>query len=156
MNSQDNVNREQNRENPHPSETHQSDEKVIIPVIEERFRVDKETVESGKVIISKKVHESVETIDIPVTNEQVHVDRVEINQYVDTAPPAVRQEGETTIIPILKEELVVQKKLLLVEEIRITRKQVRTTTSRQDTLRKEEVVVSRRSNDTPAENKPGS
>ena len=123
--------------------SNEMNENVVIPVIEEQLKIDKELIESGKVIISKKVNEYTQNIDIPIINEEVEVTRIEINPYVDTAPPAVRQEGDKTIIPILKEVLVVEKKLLLVEEVHITRKQVKTTTTKQETLKKEEVIVSR-------------
>ncbi|WP_207426227.1 YsnF/AvaK domain-containing protein [Pedobacter sp. SYSU D00535] len=124
-------------------EIQSTDKQVIVPVIEEQFDIKSKTVESGTVSVTKKVHQTVESVDIPVTNEHVNVDRVKINQYVDTAPPAMRQEGDTTIIPILKEVLVVEKKLLLVEEVRITRKQEKTSSTHQDILRKEEVIISR-------------
>lgn len=114
-----------------------------IPVIEEQLVISKKIVESGKVVVSKTVREFTESVDIPITNEHVEVNRIAINQYVDEAPPALRQEGNKTIIPILKEVLVVEKKLLLVEEVHITRKQVKTTTTRQEILRKEEVSISR-------------
>ncbi|WP_207420946.1 YsnF/AvaK domain-containing protein [Desertivirga brevis] len=120
-----------------------SKEKIVIPVVEEQLRIEKQVIETGKVTVSKKVNEYTESIDIPVTNEEVDVNRIEINQYVNEAPPAVRQEGNKTIIPILKEVLVVEKKLLLVEEVHITRKQVKTSTTRQETLKKEEMVISR-------------
>ena len=124
-------------------------QKLTIPVLEEKLVVEKKIIETGKVNITKKVHETVESIEIPVTNEQVNVDRVEINQYVDAAPPAIRQEGDKTIIPIVKEVLVVEKKLLLVEEVHISRKQVKTTTTHQEKLRKEEIIVSRTDNEKP-------
>lgn len=130
----------------------QSNEKIVIPVVEEQIRIEKQVIETAKVSVSKKVNEYTESIDIPVTNEEVDVNRIEINQYVNEAPPAVRQEGNKTIIPILKEVLVVEKKLLLVEEVHITRKQVKTSTTRQETLRKEEVVISRIDTE-PSQNK---
>ncbi|WP_207534223.1 YsnF/AvaK domain-containing protein [Desertivirga arenae] len=129
-----------------------SKEKIVIPVVEEQITIEKQVIETGKVSVSKKVNEYTESVDIPLTNEEVDVNRIEINQYVTEAPPAIRQEGNKTIIPILKEVLVVEKKLLLVEEVHITRKQVKTSTTRQETLRKEEVVISRTETE-PSQNK---
>jgi uncharacterized protein (TIGR02271 family) len=51
------------------------------------------------------------------------------------------------IIPVLREEVVVEKRILLVEELRITKRQIQTNTPQQVTLRKEEVIVDRTSND---------
>lgn len=124
-------------------QTSANPENVVIPVLEEHLRVDKSQIETGKVIITKKVHSEPQVIDIPVVEEEVDVERIPFNQYIESTPPAVRYEGEKTIIPILKEILVVEKKLVLVEEVHITRKQVHSKISQQETLRKEEVIVNR-------------
>jgi uncharacterized protein (TIGR02271 family) len=116
---------------------------VVIPVIEEHLTVDKKEVETGRVTISKKVHSEQQVIDIPVVEEEVDVQRIPFNQYIESTPPAVRYEGEKTIIPILKEVLVVEKKLVLVEEVHITRKQNHSKISQQETLRQEEIIVNR-------------
>ena len=100
-------------------------------------------METGRVTISKKVHSEHQVVDIPVVEEEVDVQRIPFNQYIESTPPAVRYEGEKTIIPILKEVLVVEKKLVLVEEVHITRKQMHSKVSQQETLRQEEVIVNR-------------
>jgi stress response protein YsnF len=51
------------------------------------------------------------------------------------------------IVPILEEVVVVQKRLRLVEELRITKRQEHTQVSQPVILRKEEVTVERRDND---------
>jgi uncharacterized protein (TIGR02271 family) len=79
---------------------------------------------------------------VPTIQEEVNVERIPINQYVAT-PPAVRYEGDTMIMPILQEVLVVEKRLLLVEEVRITKTQTETRTPQQVTLRKEEIHLQR-------------
>ncbi|MFT2010863.1 YsnF/AvaK domain-containing protein [Pontibacter sp. 13R65] len=122
---------------------------TTIPIIEERVEIGKRVVETGDVYISKQVHEDNVTIDVPTTKEHVHIERVPINKYVDTAPAAVRHEGDTMIIPVLREELVVVKKLFVVEELHITKKLETTHDSEQVTLLKEELHVNRVSKDTP-------
>lgn len=52
--------------------------------------------------------------------EDVSIERVPIDEVVDEAP-GVRQEGNVTIIPVVEEFLVVQKKLRVKEEIRVTK-----------------------------------
>lgn len=116
---------------------------LTIPVIEEQVKVDKHTVATGSVHVSKDVHEENVIIDEPTVHEEADVERVTINQYVDEAPPAIRKEGEVTIIPVLREEVVVVKRLKLVEEIRITKRKVESHKPQQMTLRKEEVIVKR-------------
>lgn len=114
-----------------------------VPIIEERIKVDKKTVETGKVRIGKHIEEEDITLDVPTLHDEVDVERVEINEYVETAPPAVRHEGEKMIIPVLKEVSVVVKKLLLVEELHITKRQVETHKEQKVTLRKEVLDVVR-------------
>lgn len=115
---------------------------LTIPVIAEQLVVDKQMVETGRVRISKRVLEEEQTIDVPLIREQYDVERVPVNQYVD-APPAVRQEGDVTIYPVLREVLVTEKRLMLVEEVRVTKRQSETTDVQHVTLRREEVTVER-------------
>ena len=117
-------------------------EPVVIRVIEEQIHISKEVVESARVRISKRVSEHEESVDIPLTHEEVDVERVAINQYVEK-PPSIRYEGETTIIPVLREVAVVEKRILLVEELRVTKRYVQTQETQHLTLRKEEVQVER-------------
>jgi uncharacterized protein (TIGR02271 family) len=117
---------------------------TVIPVIEEQVSISKRLVETGKVTIVKQVHEEQQQIDVPIVRENVRVERVTINQYVD-APPSVRQEGDTMIIPVLREVIVTQKKLLLVEEVHVTKERVEENDVRQVTLRQEEVHINRTS-----------
>lgn len=104
--------------------------------------VDKQVVETGRLVVSKTVLEEEETVDIPLMQEQFDVERVAVNQYVDT-PPAVRYDGDTTIFPVLKEVLVTEKRLMLVEEVRITKRQTTTNDAQRVMLRREEVTVQR-------------
>ena len=117
---------------------------VSIPVIEETLDVGKQKVESGKVKVSKKIFEEEETIDVPTLHEKLSVERVAVNKYVDSPPPAIRHEGDTTIIPVLEEVVVVEKRLLLVEEVHIRKHQTEERTRQKVTLRKEEVRVDRK------------
>ncbi|SMB97197.1 hypothetical protein SAMN00120144_0312 [Hymenobacter roseosalivarius DSM 11622] len=118
------------------------DPRVTIPVVEEQLQIGKDVVETGRIRVSKTVQEEQRVVDVPVIQEEVNVERVTINQYVAT-PPAVRYEGDTMIMPILREVLVVEKRLLLVEEVRITKHQTETRTPQQITLRKEEIHLQR-------------
>lgn len=124
---------------------------VVIPVIEEKLHVDITEVETGVVRIVKHVTEETQTIDTPTTKEDVTVDRVAIYQYVDT-PPVIRYEGDTTIIPVLREVVVTEKKLLLVEEVHVTKRKTTEQDTQTFTLRKEEVTVERNApdNERPA------
>jgi len=118
----------------------------VLPVIEEQLQVGKKVVETGSVRISKIVHEEEVKVETPVVVEKLDIERIPINQYVDAAPPAVRYEGDVMIVPILEEVVVVEKRLRLVEELRITKRQEHTQVSQPVILRREEVTVDRLDN----------
>jgi uncharacterized protein (TIGR02271 family) len=115
-------------------------EKLVVPVIAEELDIQKRTVETGRVRVHKSVREREEEVDVPLLREEVHVERVPVNRVIDQAV-GVRYEGETLIIPVLEEVLVVEKRLMLREELHVTRRQVETRHHEEVTLRSEEVRV---------------
>ena len=119
------------------------DQKLVIPVIEEAVTVEKRVIESGKVRVSKRISEHEELVDVPLFHEEVSVERVPINLFVETPPPAVRQEGDTMVIPVVEEQIILQKKLLLVEELRVTKQTVEAHRPQKVSILKEEVDVKR-------------
>jgi len=118
-------------------------QEIVIPVVEEVATVQKRAVEAGMVEIHKTVHERTEVIDIPLHSEEVEIERVNVNRIVDE-PVQVRHEGDTMIIPLLEEVLVVEKKLVLREEVHVKRVRKEVHESREVTLREERVEVARR------------
>ena len=115
---------------------------TVIPVIEEQLVVDKYIVERGKVRVSKRISEHEEIVDEPLFHEEVRVERVPVNQIVETAPP-VRNEGDTLVIPVVEERIFVEKRLVLVEELRVKKQLVETHQPQTITLRKEQVEINR-------------
>jgi uncharacterized protein (TIGR02271 family) len=118
-------------------------QELVIPVVEEVATVQKRAVEAGTVEIRKTVHERTEVIDVPLHSEEVEIERVNVNRIVDE-PVQVRHEGDTMIIPLLEEVLVVEKKLVLREEVHVKRVRKEVHESREVTLREERVEVARR------------
>ncbi len=121
-------------------------EEIIIPVINEELRIDKEIIESGRVRIIKKVNEEKSTVEVPLKHTEVSVERKPINKYVDEHHQATRYEGDTMIVSVLKEVVVVQKKILLVEELHINKTQKQETHTEEVTLKSETVSVERSEN----------
>ena len=111
---------------------------VRIPVIQEEVVVGTREVERGGVRVHKTVNEREEVVEQPVLNEEVNVERVAIGRIVETVPQ-VREEGDTLIIPVLEEVLVVEKRLVLKEEIRVTRRRTQQTEQARVVLREEQV-----------------
>ena len=118
------------------------DASKVIPIIEEELLVEKRVVESGGVTVSKHVHEHEEVIDEPLRQEQVTVEHHPVNQRVETAP-SIRREGTILIIPIVEEVLVIEKQLVLKEEIHITMQQTEVRQPQTVKLRREEAIVER-------------
>lgn len=118
------------------------DESIVIPVIAEELEVEKHAVATGRVRLTKTVHEREEVVEAPLLQEEVEVERVTINRVLD-APVEVRYEDATMIIPLMEEVLVVEKRLMLREEIRVTKRQTETHETQHVTLRTEEINVER-------------
>ena len=117
-------------------------EAAVIPVIREELRVARREIERGGVRVHKRVEEREEVVEEPSYREEVTVERVPLGQPIDEEIGS-RQEGDTLIIPVLEEMLVVEKRLVLKEELHITRRAVTTREPRRVTLRSEQAEVER-------------
>ena len=115
---------------------------VTVSAIGEKLRVEKRLVETGAIRVRKMPREDRTTVDIPLMGEIAHINRVKFDTVI-TGPVPVRQEGLVTIIPVVAERLVTFTELVLVEEIHITRHRTESTTSQEETIRREEIVVER-------------
>jgi stress response protein YsnF len=96
----------------------------VIPIVEEKAHLEKREVTTGKVRVHTRVDVVQETVRASLEEEIVEVTRVPINREIDHAPE-VRTENGVTIIPVVEEVLVVEKRLVLKEELHI-RRNVRT------------------------------
>ncbi len=113
-----------------------------IPLVEETLRVDKREVTAGRVRV-RSVTDSVEELARATLDEEtVEVTRVPVGREVDTAP-AVRTEGGVVIVPVLEEVLIVEKRLVLKEELHIRRQVTHEDVEVPVTLRKQRAVVER-------------
>jgi len=113
-----------------------------IPVVEEELQVRKEQVSDGKVRIQTKVDSVQEIATANLEEQRVEVTRVPIDRMVDKVP-TIRTENDTTIIPVLEEVLVVEKRLVLKEELHIRRRVVQENVKLPVTLRKQRVLIER-------------
>ncbi len=113
-----------------------------IPLVEEEVRIDKREVERGRVRVRTVTDEVEEMARATLDGEAVEVERVAVDRMVEVAPE-IRTEGDVTIIPVVEEVLVVEKRLVLKEELHI-RRQTRTEEVEVPVeLRKERVEVER-------------
>jgi uncharacterized protein (TIGR02271 family) len=118
------------------------DEPMVMPVLVEDLDVQKRLVETGTVRITKVVHEREAVVDEPLFHDKVAITRVPMQRVVD-GPVPVREENGTTIISVVEEVLVVEKRLMLREEIHIRKQRIETHQPQRITLRSEEVQIER-------------
>jgi uncharacterized protein (TIGR02271 family) len=118
------------------------EEVAAIPLAEERVAVSKREVESGRVRVRIGVESREEIVPAELAQDAVEIKRVARNQPL-TEAPAVRVQGATTIIPVIEEQLVVEKRLVLVEEIHIVRRSETQLEQVPVTLRSERAEIER-------------
>ncbi|HEY0104326.1 MAG TPA: YsnF/AvaK domain-containing protein [Brevundimonas sp.] len=96
-------------------------EVAVIPLVEERVSITKREIETGRLRVRVSVEEREQNFPVELSHDEVEVERVPVNKAV-TQLPSVRLEGATTIIPVVEEVVVLEKRLVLVEEIHVRRK----------------------------------
>ncbi len=113
---------------------------LVVPLVAERLVVGKREVSLGELRIIKRVEQEQAEQQVSLTHDNLQVERIAINQPVDPAAiPVSREENGVLIVPVLREVLVVQKQLLLVEEVRISRQQVTEQQTVSDVVRRERI-----------------
>ena len=120
----------------------------VIPLVEETATVGTRQVITGRVRVQTVTDTIEELAHAEVLQEIVEVTRVPIDKVVETAPE-IRTEGDVTIVPVLEEVLVVEKRLLLKEEVHIRRRITTEAVEVPVTLRKQRAVVEREAPDDP-------
>jgi len=119
-----------------------AEQPTVIPVVEETVELGHRFVDTGRgVRITKHVTEHEAHIDDPLIREDVTVERVPIDMLVSGPEPKQRYEGDTLVIPVLEEVLVLEKRVRLKEEVRVTRRAHREHTTQHVRLNSEDVSV---------------
>ena len=133
---------EQGRTPDKPVEQANDKDQVVVPLHAEEVSVAKRRVVTGQVKVGTITRESEQLVEELLEHEHVEVERTAIGKQVDKAPP-VREEGDTLIIPILEEIVVVERRLLLKEEVRIRRTREKQPYQERVVVRKQEAVITR-------------
>lgn len=120
----------------------QTHDEIVDPVVVETVEVSRRQVETGRVRVHKSVREHEQVVDEPLLREVVEVERVPIGRAVERAPEC-RWEGDTWIVPVLEEVVEVRRRLVLTEEIRVTRRRSEIHQPLTIWLRSEQVTVER-------------
>ncbi len=117
-------------------------DEVKVRLLEEVADVSTRERVTGRVRVSTVVETVEEMVRAALHSEAVEVTRVTIDRPVD-APPPIRTEGDVTIVPVLEEVLVVEKRLMLKEELHIRRMRTTETVEQPVQLRRQQAVVER-------------
>jgi uncharacterized protein (TIGR02271 family) len=104
---------------------------------EEELRAGTREREAGALNVRKRVRTDRETLEVPTRREEVSVERVPLNSETSGA-----EIGDDEIsVPLTEEEVVVEKRPVAKEEIRIRKDVVEDTEVVEEDVRREEVVV---------------
>ncbi len=128
------------------SEQHRGEDELRVPRSEEELRTGTREREVGDVRVRKRVRTEREQIRVPKRREEVTVERVPVNQE---APEAEIGEDEVEV-PVVEEEVVVEKRPVVKEEIRLRKDVVEEEEVVERDVRKEEVDI-----DAPNERRNG-
>ena len=103
---------------------------------EEELRAGVREREAGQVGVRKSVKTERETIVVPKKREEVSVDRMPVND----GTPSEIGEGDVSV-PVVEEEVVVGKRAVVKEEIRVRKDVVQDEEIVEEDVRKEEVDI---------------
>ena len=125
-------------------------EDLRIPLPVEEVSVSRREIKRANVQIALNTRTREQLIDEELTHVRVEIERFSIDQTVEAVPP-IRQEGDITIIPVVEEVVIVERRLVLKEEVRVRR--VSTKEQHQETvvLRQQEAVVTREEPDSQSQ-----
>ena len=135
------------------AERTEDQEQTRIPLLAEEISVSKKQIVTGQVKISTVTRQHEELVEALLEHDNVEIERTTVGREVDQAP-MVREEGDTLIIPIVEEVVVVERRLVLKEEVRVRRKRETQPYQQRVVVRKQEAVITRlpdESNQGPAD-----
>lgn len=117
-------------------------DEISIPLLAEELVVSRREAVLGSVRVHVQTHLHDQLVDEMLAHERVDIERVAIGRVVDSVP-AVREEGDTTIVPVVEEIVVVERRLVLKEEVRMTRVRTRERHTETVSLREQQATVER-------------
>lgn len=115
-------------------------ERLTIPLHEELLEPHIRSVETGRVRIHKRVETQPVEMTVETSREEVTIERIPVDHTVDVMPEPW-QDGDTLVIPVVEEVLVTEVRLVVREEVRITRRRISEQVPVQATVRREIVDI---------------
>ncbi|MGZ9033614.1 MAG: YsnF/AvaK domain-containing protein [Rhodospirillales bacterium] len=127
-----------------------SGETEVIPLVEDEVRVSTRDVVTGRVRVRTVTDTVEETVRQDLQGVSADVERLPVDRLLDpdSPPPRPRVEGSVTVVPIVEEVLVVEKRLLVKEEVRITLRDTTESVEVPVQLRRQRAVIERSDDST--------
>ena len=119
-----------------PTDVSDEDE-VRVQRTEEELRVGTRERKAGSIRVRKRVRTDRERIEVPTRHEEVSVERVPVEGEATEAEIG----DDEVVVPVTEEEVVVHKRPVLKEEVRIRKDVVEETEVVEEDVRREEVEV---------------
>jgi uncharacterized protein (TIGR02271 family) len=107
---------------------------------EEELVAHKELEEVGEVVVRTAVDEVPSRLEVEALREEVQIQHEPVGQVVSERREPW-EEDDSLIVPLYEEQLVVVKRLVLREQIRVRRVKTTTHQAFDDTVRKDRLVV---------------
>ncbi|MBV8087129.1 MAG: YsnF/AvaK domain-containing protein [Chloroflexi bacterium] len=123
-----------------PAEADLTADTQTIVLHEERLVADKEVRHVGDVEIRTEVDEVPGRLEVDALREDVEVQHVVRGEVVEERQDPY-YDGDELVVPVYEEQLVVSKRIILREELRIKRVPMTERQLFEDTLRRERLVV---------------
>lgn len=111
-----------------------------VELAEEYLTPEKHPVLEGEVRIHKEVESVLQHLAVEAEHDEVSVEHQPVNQVVDRRR-APWQEGDTIVVPVYEEQVVVTRRLVLKEKLRIRRVRVTERQHLEEEVRRERPVV---------------
>lgn len=120
-------------------------EELVIPIAEETVRITKRETVNGRVRVRTVTDMDEQLARAVLEGERIEIRRVPLDQIMEpgAAAPLPRTEGNVTILPIFEEVLVVEKRLVLKEELHIIRHATSEVAEFPVSVRRQRAVVER-------------
>jgi uncharacterized protein (TIGR02271 family) len=114
------------------------EDEIRVQRSEEELRVGTTRREAGALRVRKRVRTERESMEVPVRREEVHVERVPVS---GEASAEIDIGDDEIVVPVIEEEVVVSKRPVVKEEVRIRKDVVEDTEVVEEDVRREEIDV---------------
>lgn len=106
----------------------------------EVLRVHRDRIQRGEVRVRKEIVTETQTIQVPVSREEIVLERVPVEG--DQSAPGVRLGEESEIrVPLSEDRVTIEREPVVREEVEIGKREVTKVESREEPVRREEIVV---------------